>query len=90
MGNLSVGGTGKTPMIEYLVRLLQDNYQLSTLSRGYGRKTRGFKIANKEDSAQTLGDEPYQFFRKFEKINVTVGEQRALAIPFILAEFPKK
>lgn len=88
VGNLTVGGTGKTPMIEYIVRLLQDEYQLATLSRGYGRRTRGFRIAGAEDSARTVGDEPYQFYNKFEKVTVTVGEQRAVAIPFILAERP--
>ena len=89
VGNLSVGGTGKSPMIEYLVRLLQDKYKIATLSRGYGRKTRGFRIAGPDDSAQTLGDEPFQFHKKFPQLPVTVGEERAVAIPFILAEFPE-
>ncbi|MEL7004459.1 MAG: tetraacyldisaccharide 4'-kinase [Bacteroidota bacterium] len=88
VGNLSVGGTGKTPMIEYLIRLLGDQYKVTTLSRGYGRKTSGFRIAGKEDSSKTIGDEPYQFYNKFSDIKVTVGEQRAVAIPFILAELP--
>ncbi len=88
VGNLSVGGAGKTPMTEYLIRLLQDDYRLCTLSRGYGRKTRGFRMADENDSAKTLGDEPYQYFRKFERIRVAVGEERAVAIPFILAEAP--
>lgn len=86
VGNLSVGGTGKTPMIEYLIRLLQANHNIATLSRGYGRKTRGFRLATENDDSRTLGDEPYQFYNKFKNITVTVGEQRALAIPFILAE----
>ncbi len=86
VGNLSVGGTGKSPMVEYLVKLLSDNYKISTLSRGYGRKTKGFRIANNEDSASSIGDEPYQFYNKFKNINVTVGEERAVAIPYILAE----
>lgn len=88
VGNLSVGGTGKSPMIEYLIRLLGNKYQIATLSRGYGRRTRGFKIADKEDSSKTIGDEPFQFYNKFENITVSVGEQRAVAIPFILAEKP--
>ncbi len=89
VGNLSVGGTGKTPMVEYLIRLLKDDYHLATLSRGYGRKSKGFKIATNEDDATTLGDEPFQFFKKYKDITVTVGEERAVAIPFILAERPE-
>ncbi len=89
VGNLNVGGSGKTPMVEYLIRLLKDGYQLSTLSRGYGRKTRGFRISSIAESARTIGDEPFQLFRKFgEKVKVTVGEERALAISTILHEFP--
>lgn len=87
VGNLSVGGTGKTPMIEYLIRLLQPQYRLATLSRGYGRKSRGFRIADSHDSAATLGDEPFQLYKKYgQKITVSVGEERALAIPLILQE----
>ena len=89
IGNLSVGGTGKTPMVEYLVRLLKEKYQTATLSRGYGRKTQGFRVASSDDNARTLGDEPYQFYTKFaSEIMVAVGESRALAIPFMLAERP--
>lgn len=87
VGNLTVGGTGKTPMIEYLVRLLQASCSVATLSRGYGRKTRGFRIAGDSDNAETIGDEPYQFYLKFgDKVMVAVGEERALAIPTILQE----
>ena len=89
VGNLTVGGTGKTPMVEYLIRFLSDRYQVATLSRGYGRQTKGFRIAGSEDSSITLGDEPMQFFLKYEdRIAVTVGEERAEAIPNILFEFP--
>lgn len=89
VGNLNVGGSGKTPMIEYLIRLLGPHYKIATLSRGYGRSTSGFRLANTTDNARTIGDEPYQLFKKFEnKIYVTVGEQRALAIPTILNECP--
>jgi tetraacyldisaccharide 4'-kinase len=85
VGNLTVGGTGKTPMIEYLIRLLSPAYKIATLSRGYGRATKGFFIASSKDNALTLGDEPYQFFRKFhDRVTVAVGEERALAIPLIL------
>lgn len=89
VGNLSVGGTGKTPMIEYLVRLLADQHRLATLSRGYGRKAKGVRIAKQDDSAETIGDEPLQFYRKFnDKIVVAVGEERAFAIPHIISEHP--
>ena len=87
VGNLAVGGTGKTPMTEYLIRLLSTHYKVVTLSRGYGRKTKGFRIAGNQDSALTIGDEPYQMFKKYAPtINVAVGEDRALAIPMILQE----
>ena len=89
VGNLSVGGTGKTPMVEHLIRLLSNSYRVATLSRGYKRKTKGFRIASAGDSALTLGDEPFQFYSKFrDKITVTVGEERALAISTILQESP--
>lgn len=90
VGNLSVGGTGKTPMVEYLLRLLLPHYSLATLSRGYGRKTRGFRLATAADNALTLGDEPYQYFRKWkEQLPVAVGEDRALAIINLLKEHPE-
>lgn len=90
VGNLTVGGTGKTPMVEYLISLLSDKYQVATLSRGYGRKTRGFKIADNADSAFSIGDEPFQMYKKFgHKITVAVGEERALAIPEILFNKPE-
>jgi tetraacyldisaccharide 4'-kinase len=89
VGNLVAGGTGKTPMIEYLARLLSSNGQVATLSRGYGRKTRGTRVAGNSDTAETLGDEPFQFHKKFSgKVIVTVGEERALAIPVIVDRFP--
>jgi tetraacyldisaccharide 4'-kinase len=87
VGNLTVGGTGKTPMVEYLIRLLRPDYKVATLSRGYGRSTKGFRIAGAQDSATTLGDEPFQFYKKFNpEVTVAVGEERALAIPLILQE----
>jgi len=77
VGNLSVGGTGKTPMIEYLIKLLKEDYKIATLSRGYKRKTKGFQLANEFSSAETLGDEPYQFYNKFkEDILVAVDSDR--------------
>jgi tetraacyldisaccharide 4'-kinase len=87
VGNLTVGGTGKTPMVEHLIRLMRDRHKIATLSRGYGRATKGFRIAGDSDNADTLGDEPYQFYKKFGKeITVAVGEERALSIPLILQE----
>ena len=62
VGNLSVGGTGKTPQIEYLIRLLSDKYKVATLSRGYKRKSEGFILADSSSNARILGDEPFQFF----------------------------
>jgi tetraacyldisaccharide 4'-kinase len=88
VGNLTVGGTGKTPMIEHLIRLLQNKYKIATLSRGYGRTTKGIRIAGPSENASTIGDEPFQFYTKFGKrITVAVGEERALAIPTILQEY---
>lgn len=76
VGNLSVGGTGKTPMVEYLINLLKDDYKIATLSRGYKRKTKGFQLANETSSANTLGDEPFQFYNKFKNILVAVDSDR--------------
>jgi len=88
VGNLAVGGTGKTPMVEYLIRILGDDYQLATLSRGYKRKTKGFGIANENTTALEIGDEPMQFHLKYPKTTVTVGEERLAAIPELLQERP--
>ncbi len=89
VGNLSAGGTGKTPMIEYLIRLIKNKYKVATLSRGYGRRTKGFLIAKEEHNSHLIGDEPRQFHLKFkEEISVCVGEDRALAIPEILYNKP--
>jgi tetraacyldisaccharide 4'-kinase len=77
VGNLSVGGTGKTPMIEYLIRLLKDEKQLATLSRGYKRSTDGYYLADENATANTLGDEPFQFYKKFKNhIKVAVDADR--------------
>ena len=77
VGNLSVGGTGKTPMIEYLIRLLKSDYKVATLSRGYKRKTEGFQLGDSKASAETLGDEPFQFYNKFkDDILVAVDSDR--------------
>ncbi len=91
VGNLSVGGTGKTPMVMYLIEyFLGKGKTIATLSRGYGRKTKGFLICSEADSARTVGDEPYTYFENFgDKVMVSVCEDRALGIPFILAENPE-
>ncbi|TAG01225.1 MAG: tetraacyldisaccharide 4'-kinase [Cytophagia bacterium] len=90
VGNLTVGGTGKTPHVEYLLRLLLNkNIKIGTLSRGYGRKTKGFILADETATAEQIGDEPLQFYHQFkDKISVSVGEERALAIPYLLYEKP--
>lgn len=88
VGNLSVGGTGKTPHIEYLIELLQYQYRIATLSRGYKRKTQGFRLAEPGDTAFELGDEPAQYFAKYPEITVAVGENRILAIPQMLQKNP--
>ena len=83
VGNLAVGGTGKTPMVEYLVRLLGQE-QVAILSRGYRRKTRGFILADDSATAMTLGDEPYQYHRKFPRATVAVCESRQEGIERLL------
>jgi tetraacyldisaccharide 4'-kinase len=84
VGNLAVGGTGKTPHIEYLVRLLKTDYRVAVLSRGYKRKTHGFIIADKTATARTTGDEPFQMFRKFPDITVAVDADRRRGIRRLL------
>ena len=89
VGNLAVGGTGKTPMTEYLIRLLRQRWQVATLSRGYKRKTKGFAIANEATTALEIGDEPMQFHEKFPDVTVAVGEERLVAIPQLLHSKPE-
>lgn len=79
VGNLAVGGSGKTPTTEYLIRLLAD-YKIAVLSRGYGRKTKGFILADETATAETIGDEPLQYFQKFTNITVAVCEDRVAGI----------
>jgi tetraacyldisaccharide 4'-kinase len=91
VGNLAVGGSGKTPMVEYILELLLSHgIKAATLSRGYKRRTKGFRIANGQDNALSLGDEPYQFYLKYgSRATIAVGEERAMAIPNILFERPE-
>ena len=84
VGNLSVGGTGKTPQIEYLIRLLSPNYKVATLSRGYKRKSEGFILADAATTAEILGDEPFQYFKKFPDIQVAVDADRKNGIEQLL------
>ena len=89
VGNLAIGGTGKTPMVEYLVRLLKEDYKVATMSRGYKRKTKGFAIANEGTTALDIGDEPMQFYKKFPDITVSVAEERLVSIPQLLHDKPE-
>lgn len=86
VGNLSVGGTGKTPQIEYLIRLLKNNHKIAILSRGYKRKTTGFVLLNKNHSATDVGDEPLQYFKKFENIDVAVDANRVAGITTLISQ----
>ena len=88
VGNLSVGGAGKTPHIEYLIQLLRPYLNVATLSRGYKRKTKGYLTVAVQDNAEKVGDEPLQFKRKFSDVHVAVAENRTFAIPQILTESP--
>lgn len=91
VGNLTVGGTGKTPHIEYLIRLLHPHFHLATLSRGYGRKTKGFRWAKPDTTAEEIGDEPMQFYHKFgaKGLRVAVGEKRVPAARQIVQDVPE-
>ena len=80
VGNLSVGGTGKSPMIEYLIRLLKDDYKIAVLSRGYKRKSKGFQLATSKTTVAEIGDEPMQFYKKFKNIIVAVDAKRVNGI----------
>jgi tetraacyldisaccharide 4'-kinase len=84
VGNLNVGGTGKSPQIEYLVRLLHDQYKVAVLSRGYKRKSKGFQLANQNSTVNQIGDEPMQFYTKFSNILVAVDEDRVNGIKNLL------
>lgn len=90
VGNLSVGGTGKTPMIEYLISILKHDFTVATLSRGYKRKTQGFVLADDTSNAETIGDEPFQFFSKFKNdVLVAVDANRNNGIKNLLHQKPK-
>ena len=84
IGNLAIGGTGKSPMIEYLIHLLSQEFNIATLSRGYGRKTNTFKIATKDSTHFDIGDEPLQFYNKHDNIIVSVDNNRVNGIQSLL------
>lgn len=86
IGNLSTGGTGKTPHIEYLLAKFKDNYKIATMSRGYKRKTKGFVLADENADARVIGDEPMQFYTKYPEVAISVCEQRITGIPRLLGE----
>ena len=88
VGNLVVGGTGKSPMVEYLIELLKPHFKIATISRGYKRKTKGYALANQNATALEIGDEPMQFHIKFPDVSVAVGEERIVAIPQLLHDKP--
>lgn len=89
VGNITVGGTGKTPHTEYIAELLRKDYKVATLSRGYKRKTRDFRIATSEALVSEIGDEPMQIFRNFPDVLVTVDRNRVHGVNTILEEFPE-
>ena len=88
IGNLSTGGTGKTPQTEYLIRLLKQKYNVAVLSRGYRRKTNGYLLADTNSTANTIGDEPYQMYSKFPDITLAVDADRKHGIEQLLQLAP--
>ena len=86
IGNLAVGGQGKTPAVEYLLDLMKEFYKTGMLSRGYGRRTKGFRIVETNSIAGDCGDEPLQVKQKFPEAMICVCEDRAMGIPMMLAE----
>ena len=86
VGNLNLGGTGKTPHTEYLIRLLKNDYRVATLSRGYGRHTKGFKLAETSSTYNDLGDEPLLYFKKYPGIQVAVDKDRVDGVTHLFGE----
>lgn len=89
VGNLVAGGSGKTPFIEYLIKLISSQYYVATLSRGYGRKTKGFILVSETANASLIGDEPMLYHTKYKNILVAIGEKRSEAINKLLELQPK-
>ena len=86
VGNITVGGSGKTPHVEYLIRLLQDKVKVAVLSRGYKRKSHGYVLANADTPMREIGDEPYQMKTKFPHIHVAVDKKRCEGIDNITSD----
>lgn len=84
IGNLTIGGTGKTPHTEYLVRLLRNKYKIAVLSRGYGRHTKGYQLASTNSTQESIGDEPFQIYMKYPDVIVAVDESRVDGISKLL------
>ena len=89
VGNITVGGTGKTPHVEYLTRLLKDTFNVAVLSRGYKRKSKGFVKASVQTAVTEIGDEPFQMKQKFPKVTVAVDKNRCHGIDRLTAEDDK-
>ncbi len=89
VGNLSIGGTGKSILVDYLINLFKSNYNITTLSRGYNRDTKGFVHADSKSTAYEIGDEPFQFYSKHPEINVVVCEDRRKGMNIILKKLPQ-
>lgn len=89
VGNLSIGGTGKSPMVDYLAGLLKPHFHIATLSRGYRRRTSGYVLANESSTSIEIGDEPMQFHLSHPEIAVAVGEKRIEAVPQLLYDRPE-
>lgn len=86
VGNITVGGSGKTPHVEYLVSILRDRFKVAVLSRGYKRKSRGFQLATSKTTMPEIGDEPYQMARKFSDIRIAVDSNRCHGIDMLMAD----
>ena len=89
VGNLSAGGTGKTPHVEYLIRLLQNRIKIAVISRGYLRKSKGFVLADANSTVAKVGDEPMQYINKFKNLLVAVDENRRHGIQKLISEQPE-
>ncbi len=89
VGNLSLGGTGKTPHVEYFINLLSEHYKIAVLSRGYGRKTKGFLKVSTNSHASEVGDEPLQIHIKYPNIPFAVCEKRASGIQELIKQHPE-
>ena len=89
IGNLTAGGTGKSPMVEFILARFIAQFRIAVLSRGYKRKTQGYALANPQSTALEIGDEPMQFYKKFPSATIAVGEERIVAIPQLLHDVPE-